>query len=73
MQRISLIVENYRICIHFLKTPSEIHVSNLARAKIKLAKRYAQCHSMQSKQYFIRGVKKTTIVHGNEGGSIKKM
>lgn len=56
-----------------MNTPSEIHASDLPRAEIKAAKHYAQCHFKQNKQYFIRGVQKTKIVSGNEGGSNKKI
>lgn len=62
-----------KICLRFLNTPSEIHASDLPRAEIKAAKHYAQCHFKQNKQYFIRGVQKTKIVSGNEGGSNKKI
>ena len=65
--------ESCKICRGFLNTPSEIHASELPHAKFKVAKHYAQCEFKQNKQYSIRGVEKTKIVNGNEGGSNKKM
>ena len=73
MQWISLVFESVKICNHFLNTPSEIHASDLPLAKFKVARHYAQCHFQQNKQYSIRGVEKTKIVNGNEGGNNKKM